>query len=260
MTLNKEIQYYKVFFVGLMDGDGSIQVNHWRKRSLQFRIVIALKYSPQNFEMLQLLKNKLGVGNVVVPKGEKRVLWVENNRKKIIKILNLFDQYPPLTSRLTCQLLFFRRYLFSPDLEHYLNNRCDKYENVKQVQLNLNAKSTSNLFYFPQWLSGFIEAEGCFTCRQNCNKVPSFSLFQKEDSFLIEEIRTFLGAQSRVRYCPKKKGFSLEIYRRSVFAFLEKHFQENPLLGEKSLQMKNFFDFLKEKSFAQNKCRVVLPL
>lgn len=26
--------YYRIFFVGLMDGNGSIQVNHWRSKSL----------------------------------------------------------------------------------------------------------------------------------------------------------------------------------------------------------------------------------
>ena len=28
-------EYIKMFWVGLMDGDGSIQVNHWRGQSLQ---------------------------------------------------------------------------------------------------------------------------------------------------------------------------------------------------------------------------------
>jgi hypothetical protein len=28
-----------MFWVGLMDGDGSIQVNHWRNQSLQYRLV-----------------------------------------------------------------------------------------------------------------------------------------------------------------------------------------------------------------------------
>ena len=27
-------EYIKMFWVGLMDGDGSIQVNHWRYQSL----------------------------------------------------------------------------------------------------------------------------------------------------------------------------------------------------------------------------------
>jgi hypothetical protein len=31
-------EYIKMFWVGLMDGDGSIQVNHWRYQSLQYRL------------------------------------------------------------------------------------------------------------------------------------------------------------------------------------------------------------------------------
>jgi hypothetical protein len=38
--------------VGLMDGDGSIQVNHWRMRNLQYRLVIKLKYTDLNKSML----------------------------------------------------------------------------------------------------------------------------------------------------------------------------------------------------------------
>ena len=39
---NNYKEYIKMFWVGLMDGDGSIQVNHWRKQSLQYRLVIKL--------------------------------------------------------------------------------------------------------------------------------------------------------------------------------------------------------------------------
>lgn len=47
--------FYKRFWVGLMDGEksGSIQVNHWKKRVLQFRFVIKLKNTPANLHMLQ---------------------------------------------------------------------------------------------------------------------------------------------------------------------------------------------------------------
>jgi len=43
-----------------MDGDGSIQVNHWRFTYLQFRLVIKLKSTPGNKKMLQLLVDNLG--------------------------------------------------------------------------------------------------------------------------------------------------------------------------------------------------------
>jgi heme/copper-type cytochrome/quinol oxidase subunit 1 len=34
--INKDPSYIQKFWVGLMDGDGSIQVNHWRKKELQY--------------------------------------------------------------------------------------------------------------------------------------------------------------------------------------------------------------------------------
>ena len=40
--INKDPSYIQQFWVGLMDGDGSIQVNHWRKKDLQYRLVIKL--------------------------------------------------------------------------------------------------------------------------------------------------------------------------------------------------------------------------
>src|ERR1700724_2826351 len=43
------------FTVGLIDGDGSLQVNHWRKKILQFRLVVKLADKPLNSKMLSLL-------------------------------------------------------------------------------------------------------------------------------------------------------------------------------------------------------------
>jgi hypothetical protein len=37
-----------------MDGDGSILVNHWRNKYLQFRFVIQLKNTTANVDMLNI--------------------------------------------------------------------------------------------------------------------------------------------------------------------------------------------------------------
>jgi cytochrome c oxidase subunit 1 len=49
--LGNKSEHIKQFFVGLMDGNGSIQVNHWRKEYLQFRMVIKLKNLIENKRM-----------------------------------------------------------------------------------------------------------------------------------------------------------------------------------------------------------------
>jgi hypothetical protein len=48
------------FTVGLIDGDGSLQVNHWRKKNLQFRLIVKLADKPLNFEMLTLISKNYG--------------------------------------------------------------------------------------------------------------------------------------------------------------------------------------------------------
>jgi hypothetical protein len=55
-----ELEYIKKFWVGLMDGDGSIQVNHWRSKSLQFRLVIKLSNLKSNYNMLIRISKVIG--------------------------------------------------------------------------------------------------------------------------------------------------------------------------------------------------------
>lgn len=65
-----------------MDGDGSIQVNHWRKKSLQYRFIIKLSFTPQNVNMLNLIKNVIG-GNIRYDKFNF-VIWVVDSKATII--------------------------------------------------------------------------------------------------------------------------------------------------------------------------------
>lgn len=60
-------EYIKMFWVGLMDGDGSIQVNHWRKKNLQYRLIIKLSNLESNYNMLILIAKVIG-GTVRISK------------------------------------------------------------------------------------------------------------------------------------------------------------------------------------------------
>jgi cytochrome c oxidase subunit 1 len=66
-------EYIKIFWVGLMEGDGSIQVNHWRKQSLQFRLVIKLSNLPSNYNMLVKFAKIIG-GSVRITGRNKDVI------------------------------------------------------------------------------------------------------------------------------------------------------------------------------------------
>jgi hypothetical protein len=66
-------EYIKMFWVGLMDGDGNIQVNHWRNNSLQFRIIIKLSNIKSNYNMLIEIAKVIG-GNVRITGGGDDVI------------------------------------------------------------------------------------------------------------------------------------------------------------------------------------------
>lgn len=230
----KDSHYVKKFWVGLMDGDGSIQVNHWRMKNLQFRLVIKLKYHVNNIEMCNIIKNNIG-GKVVSDKN-KFVLWVVDNKKDIINIIRIFDDYPPITFRLFSQLLFMKTCLIHNDVNVYFKERNLKYNNYSLFKTRIENN------YFREWLSGFIEAESCFCIRSNNNH--SFLIAQKNEKNLIEYIKMYFDIKSKVR-CNKNNIWIVETYRKSSLNNIINHCNTYPLLGEKLISFQNF----KEKVF-----------
>lgn len=223
----------KQFWVGLMDGDGSIQVNHWRKQNLQYRIVIKLENTLQNFLMLGTIQYFLG-GSVRRYEKKNSLIWVVDDKRQILEILKIYELYPPLTFRIYAQLQFLLNCMMHNNVNKYLETRDAKYLISKP---NIDYLS---LPYYSFWLSGFIEAEACFSIRANNNH--SFSIAQNNEFLLLESIKTFFQAQNKIREVPTTNDVSyiLEIYRRSSLLSIINHCKTYPLLGDKSLDLKKF--------------------
>jgi len=227
-------EYIKMFWVGLIDGDGSIQVNHWRKQSLQYRLIINLSNIKSNYNMLIEVAKVVG-GTVRITGKGADVIWVVNKKQEVEEIIKIYDTYPPLTSKKICQLAFLKKCLTETSLETYLLNRNLKYD--KQLTI---IKSNINLnipIYFNGWLSGFIEAEGCFSIRKSNNH--SFSIGQNDDLYLIHAIKQYFEVTNKVRN-PHGKFYLLEIYKKEVLLKIITHCTNYPLLGEKSESLTKF--------------------
>lgn len=241
------------FTIGLIDGDGSLQVNHWRRKNLQFRLVVKLADKPLNFEMLTSIANTYGglvrkinyssparlqqssswatSSNTRLmlkqqqPGCKNYVQWVINDKKIFNNtIIPLFEQYPPLTSRMRLQYLFFKKFMLNSNIEEYFIERNLKYQNRDLVALN----ATTPLFswpscspalaatpdYFKEWLAGFIESEGSFSARVKGNY--SFSIGQNHDLYLIEAIRNYYGLDHLIISNKKGKISNFPFYEFSV--------------------------------------------
>lgn len=246
--------YIEKFWVGLMDGDGSVQVNHWQQKYLQFRLVIKLKNCPENNQLFELITKHIGGS---VRQSNEFILWIENFKSKIIQILKIFDQYPPLTRRLQAQIIFMKKCLVHQNIEVYLTTRSKKYEIINKDFLDLfhksNSKPVENILeklkrvyfpdYFPEWLSGFIEAEGCFCIRQNKNH--SFSIGQKHEFDLLSGLQNYLRTSAKIRTI-KSNFYLLETYNRASLLRIIAHCEKYPLLGQKQQSFLKFSSCIKK--------------
>lgn len=235
--------YIKKFWVGLMDGDGSIQVNHWKHKYLQYRLVIKLKHVPGNLSMFHLFQTH--IGGRVRTDSRGFILWSVDSRQSFFEILKIFDKYPPLTARLRAQIKFAYMCKEHNKIDIYLQTRQNKYllfENpfTEPCSISNNTKRTPEppvSSYFNQWLSGFIEAQGCFCIRRNNTK--SFSLKNQVALLCLVEIKKHLGIQSSIRHLKNNIWF-VETFRKTSLEKLEQHLIQYPLLGDKSQSFHRF--------------------
>lgn len=234
---NKD-EYIKMFWVGLMDGDGSIQINLWKKKSLQFRFIIKLKNHKLNYDMLVNIA-KVIKGTVRIVNNNNEVIWVVDKKETIFNLIYIFDKYPPLTSRLKCQLVFLKACLKDNSIDLYLKKRSLKYSDQLNIVNNFKTNCLIIPSYFPSWLSGFIEAEGCFSIRKKNNH--SFSIGQNNDYYLIFAIKQFFNSTNKIRN-PYKDFYCLDIYKKDILLKILNHCIYYPLLGEKSRSLNKFME------------------
>lgn len=229
-----EDEYIKMFWVGLIDGDGSIQVNHWRKLSLQYRLIIKLSNLTSNYKMLIKISQVIG-GSVRITGKGKNIIWVINNKETIEQIIKIFEIYPLLTSKKVCQLKFLKECILKNSVDWYLLNRNNKYNNqISIINSEIFGIKKDTLIlpnYFYGWFSGFIEAEGCFSIRENNNH--SFSISQNDDIYLMNVIKEYIKSTNKVRNL-HRNFYSLEIYKKETLKFIINHIKNYPLLGEKA--------------------------
>ena len=247
----KDKTYIEQFFVGLLEGDGTItsNLNSNKSNSIIIRIVISLKNNTDNFIMLNKIKNVVG-GRVLIERKYQYVTWIASNKSDLAKVFVILAKYPLLTARKRCQLEFVKDCLLEKDIENFLVNRNNKYKNKQMYLNNLYTLKTLPLYFSP-WLSGFIEAEGNFNLVFNEKgflRASKFSIGQNDELHILNWIKLYFNSNNVIlKDKPKVNGnfqyYRLYLYNAESRKLLFEHFKKYPLLGYKKISYKKFYDY-----------------
>lgn len=249
--------YIEQFFVGLLEGDGTItsNLNSNKSNSIIIRLVISLKNMPENVIMLNKIKEVIG-GRVVIERKNSYITWIASNKKDLAKVFVVLAKYPLLTARKQCQLDFVKDCLLEKDLTNFLVNRNNKYMNKKTYLQNLGAVK-SLPYYFSPWLSGFIEAEGNFNLVFNEKgqlRKSAFAIGQNDELHILNWIKLYLNSNNAIYIDKPKTGGNFKYYRLHLYnaesrKLLFNHFNRYPLLGYKNVSYLKFYNYHLEKNF-----------
>src|SRR5690606_21785959 len=122
--------YIEQFFVGLLEGDGTITVDFVSNLKKRVRIFIALNNLEGNRFMLNLIEKYVG-GRVAIERNNRYVTWYATNRTDIAKVFAILATYPLLSSRKQCQLEFAKDFINSNrDIseQEFIKLRNEKYK------------------------------------------------------------------------------------------------------------------------------------
>lgn len=247
--------YIEQFFVGLLEGDGTItsNLNSNKSNSIIIRIVICLNNLPENVTMLNKIKQTIG-GRVVIERNNRYVTWIASNKNDLQKVFAILQKYPLLTARKQCQLEFVKNCLMEKDIENFLKNRDNKYSKKKNL-IEKMAKKDKLPLYFASWLSGFIEAEGNFSLVFNEKgrlRKSAFTLGQNDEIHILNWINSYFKSKNVItKDKAKNKGnfqhYRLHLYNAESRKLLSKHFFKYPLLGYKNVSYLKFLNYHKKK-------------
>ena len=245
---NKDIDikdYIEQFFVGLLEGDGSITVDFINNKKKRIRFIIVLNNLKENEEMFDLIIKYIG-GRKLIERNNNYVTWYATSRTDIAKIFAILAKYPLLTTTKQCQLNFAKDYINSN--EYITKDKFKKLRNNKfskqEFLINYYNDNFTIPYYFSGWLSGFIEAEGHFKLVQNTKTnaihTSQFVIGQNYDKYLMKAILIYFESKNlNVSYVISKSNicyYKIHLSNKDNRDLLNKHLYKYPLLGFKNIQ------------------------
>lgn len=248
------INYIERFFLGLLEGDGTITMDYLNDKTKRIRIIIALKNNEENKFMLYIISKYIG-GRVVIERKDKYITWYATNTNDIKKVFNITKKYPFLTTRKECQLEFAMSFLKS-GINYKKTISKNEFKILRDNKYNSQAEKLTlrkNCFilpdYFQAWLSGFIEAEGHFKLVKKSSGaigVSQFVIGQNYEEHVLKAILIYFNKEeNKISTTINKEGvtyFKIHIGGKDVRHKLHLLFESYPLLGDKKTKYLDWFN------------------
>lgn len=142
------------YFVGLMEGHGSVQVNHWKGSRYQYRMVIKTRSTEENLRMLEMIAKAIGGRAKIVREKRKeggeaeRAVWVTDNKTHIEGILKIFEKYPPVTTKMEMDIRFMKKCIGGMEMERYMKEKPKRQEGQGELAEERNKQKYQEPEYF----------------------------------------------------------------------------------------------------------------
>lgn len=239
VTIEYNAKYwYIVYWSGLMDAIGDIQVNlNKKKNTLEYRFVIKLPDLALNAQMLDKFTWAIGEGRRTKSAGY--LTWELNLKSDLtLEIINSVKFY---TTSMICKMKFLNDSK-AYGIHFYLSNINNKYKNREAIRDEYSSRRLSlrHKKKFPIWLSGYMEGQAYWSYKK-LSKSSCFVIKQKYDKYLIEEIQRFFTVTSPVRSTKRDTNvYIFECYNKKILSLIIRHVIINPIIGAKVVEFSEF--------------------
>ena len=264
------------YITGFADGEGCFSISIYKDSRMltgwQVKPVFKISLHKRDRALLESIQKSLGVGKIY-KHGIDSLDYRVSSLKNIRVVINHLDRYPLITKKLADYILFKQAVDMVQQKQHLTIEGILKLVSIKaSLNWGLSEKFKESFpgvipatrplveaaeIKDPNWLRGFIEAEGCFQVivQKREGKATSTGLrFQitqhSRDSVLMESLVNYIGCgryntvRNRDEVNFMVNTFS-DIYK-NIIPFMEKY----PLLGAK---LQDYLDFVKVAELIKSK-------
>jgi len=265
------------YVTGFTDAEGSFLINIQKRSDLKLGYSISLSFKIKlhikDKELLEKIFNFFNVGKIYIRK-DGYIEYIVNSMRDIEIIINHFNNYPLISQKLSDYKIFKlvfelikqknhltkKGFIGILSLKASFNNGLS--EELKMVFPNiipyLRPQSiTPKLETIdPQWVSGFVDGDGCFYISLTNNLTSAGLVFKitqhTRDTDLLKEFVNYFNC-GRYSLSSTEAGYFIITKFEDIYTKILPFFNKYPLQGSKSL---DFYDFSRAAELINNKAHI----